>query len=144
MIQVIEEDRQEGEERKVICFDISKICEAIMKAFESVEKIIEEAMENIKNALGTFAHVLAHWFLHAYHLATGRIRAALRYNPFYALYMEAVIRIKIKLHSCSYLEIAHAHQRENLIRIQDRGTDENSDSDIYSIPTSTFTYAIAA
>ena len=133
MCQVIKRD---GE---VIAFDVCKICKAIQKAFESVEREIEESVEIITNALECFAHALAHWFLHAFHSVTRRAKAVLRYNLFFAHCMETVIRVKIKLLMVSYLENAHTHQKH--VRTQDRGTKEDSNSDISTV-TFSFKYAL--
>jgi len=121
--------KRDGE---VVEFDISKICEAIQKVFESIETIVEEVVENITNALGAFAHTLAHMFLHAFHHVAGAFRRVLTYNPAAMLQMAAIIRIKIKLLTASYLEHANVSRNEQLLRIQDRGSSEDPDSEIFS------------
>ncbi len=125
---------------RVIEFDISKIREAILKAFEALEpaleefdEMVEEAIGNFGRAMYTFAHSLAHWVLHAFFEFTSRIRQAITFDPHSAVRLAAVICIRVKLLTASFLEHVHVYRAARLFRTQDRGVDDNSDSDMIDI-----------
>ncbi len=121
----------------VIEFDVSKIREAISKTFEALEPVIEEidamveeAIDNLGRAMYTFAHSLAHWVLHTFYAVTSRIREAICFDPSSAVRLALTVRIRVKILTVSFLEHAHVYRAACLLRTQDRGDDENSDSDI--------------
>ena len=122
---------------RIVEFDIGKICEAITKAFESLQPVIEEIDEMVEEAIGnlgramyTFAHSLAHWVLQTFYTVTSRIREAICYDPYSAVRLALAVRIRVKILTVSFLEHAHVYRAARLLRTQDRGDDENSDSDI--------------
>lgn len=122
---------------RIIEFDIKKISEAILKAFEALEPVleeidavVEEAIDNLGRAMYSLAHSLAHWVLHAYYDITSRIRQAITYDPCSAVRLAIAVQIRVRLLTVSFLEHAHVYRAARLLRTQDRGTDDNSDSDI--------------
>ena len=121
---------------RIVEFNISKISEAILKAFEALQseleeihEIVEEAIDNFSIGLYTLAHSLAHWVLHTFYLVTSRISKAICFDPYNAVRLAIVIRIRVRLLTASFLEHAHVYRVACLLRTQDRGGEENSDSD---------------
>lgn len=130
MYSVVKRDGTEIE------FDISKICEAIQKAFETVtsvleeiDEMVEEVIGNIERGLYSFAHSLAHWVFHTFYLITSRIKKAICFDPYSAVRLAIVVKIRVKLLTATYLEHAHVQRTARLLRTQDRGGEDNSDSD---------------
>ena len=120
----------------IIEFDIGKICEAITKAFEALQselegihEMVEEAIGNLGKTMFTFAHSLAHWVLHTFYLLTSRISKAICFDPYSAVRLAIVVRIWVRLLTASFLEHAHVYRVACLLRTQDRGGEDNSDSD---------------
>ena len=77
----------------------------------------------------SLAHSLAHWVLHAYYSFRSRIRQAITFDPHSAVRLATVVLIRVKLLTVTFLEHAHVYRAARLLRTQDRGTGENSDSD---------------
>ena len=123
-------------DRRIIDFDIGKISEAITKAFEALQSEFEEMHEMVEEAIGnlgrtmfTFAHSLAHWVFHTFYLVTSRISKAICFDPYSAVRLAIVIRIWVRILTASFLEYAHVYRVACLLRTQDRGGEDNSDSD---------------
>ena len=121
---------------RIIEFDVGKICEAIQKAFDALEPVleeidamVEEAIDNLGRTMYSLAHSLAHWVLHAYFNFRSRIRQAITFDPRSAVRLATVVLIRVKLLTVTFLEHAHVYRAARLLRTQDRGTGENSDSD---------------
>ena len=121
---------------RIIEFNIEKISEAIQKAFATVEPVleeidamVEEAVDNFGRGMYSLAHSLAHWVLHAYYSFRSRIRQAITFDPRIAVRLATVVLIRVKLLTVTFLEHAHVYRAARLLRTQDRGTGENSDSD---------------
>ena len=121
---------------RVIEFDIGKISEAIQKAFAAVEPVperidamVEEAVDNLGRVMYSIAHSLAHWVLHVYFSLTSRIIEAITFDPCNAARLAIAVQIRVRLLTVSFLEHAYVCRVAHLLRTQDRGTDENSDSD---------------
>lgn len=121
---------------RIIEFDIGKISEAIQKAFAAVEPVLEEidammeeAIDNFGRVMYSLAHSLAHWVLHAYYSFSSRIRQAITFDPHSAVRLATVVLIRVKLLTVTFLEHVHVYRAARLLRTQDRGTGENSDSD---------------
>lgn len=121
---------------RIIDFDLGKISEAIQKAFAAVEPVleeidamVEEAVDNFGRVMYSLAHSLAHWVLHAYYSFRSRIRQAITFDPRSAVRLATVVLIRVKLLTVTFLEHAHVYRAARLLRTQDRGTGENSDSD---------------
>lgn len=124
-------------EGRTVEFDVSKICEAVQKAYETLESVfdeidemVEEAIDNLGRLLYSFAHSLAHWLLHAYAVFTSRIKKAICFDPYSAIRLTAIIFIRVKLLTVSILGYIHVYRVARLLRTQDRGSDESSDSDV--------------
>lgn len=121
---------------RVVEFNIGRISGAILKAFEALEPVFEELDEMIEEIIGnfekglyTFAHSLAHWVFHTFSVISARIRTAICFDSYSAVRLAIVICIRVKLLTASFLEYAHAYRAAWLFRIQDRGVDDNSNSD---------------
>lgn len=121
---------------RIIEFDIGKICEAITKAFEALQsefeeihEMVEEAIGNLDRTMFTFAHSLAHWVLHTFYLVTSRISKTICFDPYSAVRLAMIILIWVRLLTASFLEHAHVYRAACLLRTQDRGGEDNSDSD---------------
>ena len=121
---------------RIIEFNIEKIIEAIQKAFAAVEPVLEEidammeeAIDNFGRIVYSLAHSLAHWVLHAYYSFSSRIRQAITFDPHSAVRLATVVLIRVKLLTVTFLEHAHVYRAARLLRTQDRGIGENSDSD---------------
>ena len=121
---------------RIIEFNIEKISEAIQKAFAAVEPVleeidamVEETVDNFGRVMYSLAHSLAHWVLHAYYSFSSRIRQAITFDPRSAVRLATVVLIRVKLLTVTFLEHAHVYRAARLLRTQDRGTGENSDSD---------------
>ena len=121
---------------RIIEFNIEKISEAIRKAFAAVEPVLEEidammeeAIDNFGRIVYSLAHSLAHWVLHAYYSFRSRIRQAITFDPRSAVRLATVVLIRVKLLTVTFLEHVHVYRAARLLRTQDRGTGENSDSD---------------
>ena len=121
---------------RIIEFNIEKISEAIQKAFAALEPVleeldamVEEAVDNFGRVMYSLAHSLAHWVLHAYYSFRSRIRQAITFDPRSAVRLATVVLIRVKLLTVTFLEHAHVYRAARLLRTQDRGTGENSDSD---------------
>lgn len=121
---------------RIIEFNIEKISEAIQKAFaalepvlEEIDAMVEEAVDNFGRVVYSLAHSLAHWVLHAYYSFRSRIRQAITFDPRSAVRLATVVLIRVKLLTVTFLEHVHVYRAARLLRTQDRGTGENSDSD---------------
>lgn len=122
---------------RIIEFDIGKISEAISKVIkalvpvlEEIDEMVEEAIGKLGRAMYTFAHSLAHWVLHTFYTVTSRIREAICFDPYNSARLALAVRIRVKILTVSFLEHAHVYWTACLHRTQDRGGDDNSDSDI--------------
>ena len=120
----------------ILEFDIKKISEAILKAsetleavFEEVEKEVTDAIDNIGRAMSISAHSLAHWLFHTFYQFTSRIRAAICFDPYSAVRLAILVKIRVKLLTAAFLMYARVQRIGNLLRTQDRSGEDNSDSD---------------
>ena len=138
----------------VVELDMEIIREAIMKAIDvvsEIEKTISEAVKNISEALGTLAHTLGHLVLHArsdayrelevlvnavarivlftLNVAASRIKGSVRFDPFLSKRLSAAIRNRVKHLTAVFQEHDRVLRESCIKRSQDRGSDENSDSD---------------
>lgn len=124
-------------------FDISKINKAIEKAFEALERIIPERIdlmieEALAKAAFIFERSLAYWRLHRFFRVTNRIRNAFRFEFHSTIWMTTIDFIRAKLLNVSFLEHSPVYRAVWLLRTQNRGNDDNSDSDIIYIDVSLF------
>lgn len=123
-------------------FDISKINAAIEKAFEALEHIPEKIDLMIEEALAKVAYVLerslAYWRLHRFFRVKNRIRNAFRFEFHSTAWMATVDFIRVKLLNVSFLEHSPVYRAVWLFRTQNRGNDDNSDSDIIYIDVASF------
>ena len=122
---------------RIIEFDKWKISEAMQKAFDALEPKLEELDEmmgevigNFRRGLYTLAHSLAHWVFRTFYFFAGRIKTAICFDSYIAVRLAVVICSRVKLLTASFREHAHVYRAVRLFRAQDRGVDDNSDSDI--------------
>ncbi len=125
---------------RTVEFDTSKINRAIEKAFEAMEHASEKIDEMLEKFIcynrwitDILADSLEQWVLHSFLKITSRVRRAFCFNPHSSIWMETDLCIQVKLLTTSFLEHSYAYREAWLLRTQDRGIDDNSDSDIVNI-----------
>jgi transcriptional regulator NrdR family protein len=122
---------------RTVEFDTSKISEAIHRACEAVEQasgIMDGMLEKIIGYFAKTTRILAHsleqWVLHIVYKISNRVRRTFRFNPQSSVLMAAAVCIRAKLLTTSFLEHACVYRAVWLLRTQDRGVNDTSDSDI--------------
>ncbi len=122
---------------RTVEFDTSKIYEAIHRAFEAVEQASEITDGMLEKIIGYFArttrilaHSLEQWVLHIIYKISNRAGRTFCFNPQSSVLMAAAVCIRVKLLTTSFLEHAHVYRAVWLLRTQDRGVNDTSDSDI--------------
>ena len=130
---------------RTVEFDVSKIENAIAKAFlalehvpDIIDKMIEEAIDKFGRVAYIFERSLAYWRLRRFFRVTNRIKRAVRFELHSTACMATVIFIRVKLLTVSFLEHSHVYRAVWLLRTQNRGNDDNSDSGIMYIDVVSF------
>ena len=130
---------------RTVEFDISKIENAIAKAFlalehvpDIIDKMIEEAIDKFGRVAYILERSLAYWRLRRFFRVTNRIRNAFRFEFHSTIWMTTIDFIRAKLLNVSFLEHSPVYRAVWLLRTQNRGNDDNSDSDIIYIDVSLF------
>jgi hypothetical protein len=124
---------------RTVEFDTSKINAAIQRAFEAVEQasemdgMLEKIIGYFKRTTRILAGSLEQWVLHIIYKISNRVRGTVCFNPQSGVLMAAAICIRVKLLTTSFLEHAHVYRAVWLLRTQDRGVNDTSDSDITAI-----------
>ena len=125
---------------RTVEFDTSKIYAAIQRAFEAVEQASEIMDGMLEKIIGCFkrttrilADSLEQWVLHIVYKISNRVRGTFCFDPQSGVLMAAAVCIRVKLLTTSFLEHAHGYRAVWLLRTQDRGVNDISDSDITAI-----------
>ncbi len=121
-------------------FDPSKIERAIQRAFLAVEQaseIIDGMLEKVRGYFERTQRILAdsleQWVLHIVYKISNRVRGTFCFDPQSSVLMAAAVCIRVKLLTTSFLEHAHVYRAVWLLRTQDRGGNDTSDSDITAL-----------
>lgn len=120
--------RELTDEVYAILMDMRRVREAIRRAYESCKQELEKACGRIRDVMHLYSRTLGHLVLRMLRRIRKQITAKGRYDPHRSVRMEVILRVKVKLLTVSFLEHEHVAKTEQMLRTQDR----NSDDDTYS------------
>ncbi len=132
-------------EPMTLSIDLRPISEAILKIIDEVIQESEQALEEVVDSFGrsffSIAHELGHlllhgcyalwhWLYHAYYSVVYRIHEAVQDRRTKAHAEILVQRVQISALESAMLQHAHTEKWIYLLRTQNRGAEESSDSDL--------------
>ena len=121
-------------------YDARKIYAAIQRAFddlssvhEMIDDMVEEVIRKVGQILSSIGHSTVHRIRRAYFYFKYWVGKSFCYDPYNAIRLANNARIQARRIKISSLEQVHMYRALCLLRTQDRGTDDNSDSDILAL-----------